>query len=215
MNWSSRRTLVAGAALLALAGGAGAAYATTQGGSKTGASRADTPFLTGVAGRLHVSPADLLEAFKAEATARVGVAVAAGRIPAAVGDRIKQRIAAATLERPFGLLGPGHRGHRGGPLRGIAKTAAGYIGITVEQLRTELEAGKSLAQSATDHGKTVDGLKTAIYDATKGRLDEAVAAGKLSKDREQQALDRLRSKLDDIVNRTGPPRPVRALFGRR
>jgi hypothetical protein len=203
MNWSRRRGLAAGAAVLVLAGGAGAAYATNQTGSKPSSSKADTPFLTGVANRLHVAPTDLLNAFKAEATARVDAAVSAGRIPAAVGERIKQRIASATIERPLGLLGPRHQ--RARPLRGIAKAAADYIGVTVAQLRTELRSGKSLAQSAKDHGKTVDGLKTAIYNAAKAKLDKAVEAGKLTKDREQQALDRLKSKLDDIVNRTGPP----------
>lgn len=215
MKLASRQRLAAGAVVLALAGGAGAAYAATQGGSSTKASNADQPFLTGVANRLHVAPGDLLTAFKAEATARVDAAVAAGKVPAAMGEQIKQRIASATLERPFGLLGPGGRGHKGG-LRGIAEAAAAYIGITAEQLRTEVQSGKSLAQSAKDHGKSVDGLKTAIYNAVKTKLDKAVAAGKLPADREQQILDRLKSKLDDIVNHTGPPRPVRAFFsGRR
>ncbi len=216
MKWSLRQRFAAGAVVFALAGGAGAAYAATQGGSSPKVSSADQPLLTGVANRLHVAPGDLLAAFKAEATARVDAAVAAGRVPATVGEQIKQRIASATLERPFGLLGPGGRGHKGGPLRGIAEAAAAYIGITAEQLRTEVQSGKSLAQSAKDHGKSVDGLKTAIYNAIKTSLDKAVAAGKLPADREQQILDKFKSKLDDIVNRSGPPRPVRALFlGRR
>ena len=213
----TRRTMATAAAVLAVAGGAGAAYAATQGASGTKAGKAGTPLLAGVADRLHIAPAQLLNAFKAEATARVDAAVAAGTVPVAVGEKIKQRIAAATLERPLGLLGPRGRrpGHRGGPHKGFGEAAAAYIGITVDQLRTELRSGKSLAQSAKDHGKSVDGLKTAIYNAVKQKLDKAVAAGKLSKEREQQTLERLKSRLDDIVDRTAPPRPLRARLGRR
>src|SRR5205823_2845357 len=204
----SRRTLAAGAAILVVAGGAGAAYATTQSGAKT---RADTPFLTGVANRLHIDPNALLAAMKAEATARVDAAVAAGKIPAAVGAEIKARIAAATLDHPLALVGPGGRGGPAGRhpgLRAIAEAAATYIGITPDQLRTERMSGKSLAQIATAHGKTVTGLETAIYNGAKAELDKAVAANKITADQEQKVLDDLKAHLDDIVNRTGPPGPA-------
>ncbi len=67
------------------------------------------------------------------------------------------------------------------------------------------EAGKSLAQIATAQGKTVQGLEDAIYDAAKARLDKAVAAGRISSAQETAALADLKSHLDEIVNRTGPP----------
>lgn len=44
-------------------------------------------------------------------------------------------------------------------------TAATYIGITEAQLRTELQAGKSLADVAVAHGKTRDGLIAALVQA--------------------------------------------------
>jgi len=43
--------------------------------------------------------------------------------------------------------------------------AATYIGITEEQLRTELQAGKTLAEVAIAHGKTRDGLVAALTTA--------------------------------------------------
>ena len=36
--------------------------------------------------------------------------------------------------------------------------AVEYLGLTREELRTELKAGKSLAQIATAQAKTIDGL---------------------------------------------------------
>lgn len=44
-------------------------------------------------------------------------------------------------------------------------TAATYIGITEDQLKTELQAGKSLADVAVAHGKTRDGLIAALVQA--------------------------------------------------
>ena len=47
----------------------------------------------------------------------------------------------------------------------VLATAATYIGITEAQLRTELEAGKSLAEVAVAKGKTRDGLIAALSTA--------------------------------------------------
>ena len=55
-----------------------------------------------------------------------------------------------------------------------------YIGVTTAELRTQLEAGKTLAAIATDNGKTADGLKAALTTAAKKDLDAAVTAGRLT-----------------------------------
>src|SRR3989442_7338814 len=47
----------------------------------------------------------------------------------------------------------------------LYSTAATYIGITVDQLRTELGTTKSLADVAVAHGKTRDGLIQALMAA--------------------------------------------------
>src|SRR6266536_87413 len=91
----------------------------------------------------------------------------------------------------------------GGPSGGAA--IAAYLGLTEEQLRTQLEAGKTLAQIATAQGKSVSGLEDVIYADAKSNLDQAVANGKLTASQEQTMLADLKSHLDDIVNHTGPP----------
>jgi hypothetical protein len=95
--------------------------------------------------------------------------------------------------------GPG----RGGPPGAAA--VASYLGLTPAELRSRLASGTSLAQIAAAQGKSVSGLEDVIYEAARTRLDKAVAAGRLSADREQTALAALKSHLDDIVNRVGPP----------
>jgi len=54
---------------------------------------------------------------------------------------------------------------RGGLGGGLMTAAATYIGITPEALRTELRAGKSLADIAVANGKTRDGLIAALNAA--------------------------------------------------
>jgi hypothetical protein len=83
------------------------------------------------------------------------------------------------------------------------KAAADYLGLSVDQLMNELQGGKSLAEVATARGKPVDGLKQVQLDAAKADLDQAVAAGHIKADEEQQLLSRLRSDLGDLVNQKG------------
>lgn len=86
--------------------------------------------------------------------------------------------------------------------------AADYLGLTPAQLRTQHEAGKSLAQIAAAQGKSVAGLEDAIYAAAKADLDKAVANGRITSAQEQTILVDLKAHIDDIVNHTGPP-PLR------
>jgi reverse gyrase len=103
---------------------------------------------------------------------------------------------------PPGRGGPGH----GGPGHAaIGAAVATYVGLTDAQVRAQLEAGKSLAQIATGQGKTVAGLETAIYNAAKADLDQAVAAGRITAAQESARLAELKAHLDEIVNHTGPP----------
>jgi hypothetical protein len=197
MNKPSRKVLViGGAALMLVGGGVGGAIAASGSGDPAAERQA---FLSDAANRLGVSSAKLQDALKQAALDRVDAAVAAGRLTKAQADSIKQRIESGRLGAGFGHAGF----HRG--LRGFGEAAAAYIGVNREQLRQELIGGKSLAQVATEHGKSVGGLKQAIVDAAKKRLDGVASAGRLTSAQEQNLLDRLKSNIDDLVNHTGPP----------
>jgi uncharacterized coiled-coil protein SlyX len=87
----------------------------------------------------------------------------------------------------------------------LAAAVSAYLGVTPAQLRTELRAGKSLAQIATEHGRTAAGLKTAILAKVEARLDQAVASRRLTAAQETMLLDRLSSHLDQLLERPRPP----------
>ena len=110
---------------------------------------------------------------------------------------------ASTTGTATHTCGPGTPGL--GPRAGFLDAAATYLGVTRAELRTAHENGTSLAQLATQKGKTVAGLKQAIYDGAKADLDKAVTAGRITSAQETTMLSGLQSHLDDIVNSTGPP----------
>jgi len=99
--------------------------------------------------------------------------------------------------------GPGALGQ--GARIGFLNAVADYLGLTKAELRTARDNGTTLAELATQQGKSVSGLKQAIYDAAKADLDKAVAAGRLTSAQETTMLSELQSHLDDMVNSTGPP----------
>jgi hypothetical protein len=97
-----------------------------------------------------------------------------------------------------GRPGPGARAD-------FATVVASYLGITKAELKTARDNGTSLAQLATQNGKTVAGLKAAIYADAKAHLEKDVTAGRLTAAQEASMLANLQSHLDDMVNATGPP----------
>jgi hypothetical protein len=199
-----KRKLVIALAVLAAAAFAGGAYASTRDSPKN----ARQAFLNDVAKRLHVTPAQLTSALTGALQDQLNAAVKAGKLTQAQANRIQQR-AKANGGVPF--LGPrfapgappfGPRGFhaRRGAVGGAIAAAAKYLGLTPQQLRTQLLSGKSLAQIAKAHGKTPAGLKAAIIAAVTARLDKAVAANKITAAQEKKLLRRLTTRLDALIN---------------
>ncbi len=127
-------------------------------------------------------------------------AVASGKMTAAQGDAIKQKIDAGQIT-PFMFGGPGfgmdgRHGHGGDDMNAIAST----LGITATQLQSDLSSGTTLAQEITNHGKTVDEVVTAIITQEKTEMDQAVASGKMTQDQETQRLDTMKQQLTDAIN---------------
>jgi hypothetical protein len=53
-------------------------------------------------------------------------------------------------------------------------TAAAYLGLSADQLTAELKDGKSLAEIASEHGKSVTGLKQKLVAAATAEIEKAV-----------------------------------------
>jgi hypothetical protein len=215
MEFTLRRKAAGAAAGLALvAGAAGAAYAVSGGSSDN-----RQAFVNDVAGRLHVTPQQLKDAFTGALSDRLAADVKAGRLTQAQADEIKRHAQEHGGLPFFGPPppGPGRFGgpHFGGPpplggpppgapgpiMAGL-DAAAKYLGLSDAQLRTRLRSGKSLAQVAGAQNKPVAGLKSAIEAAVKKDLDQAVADKRITKAQEDHIVSELHGRLDEIVNRT-------------
>jgi uncharacterized protein YidB (DUF937 family) len=191
------RKLIFGAVALLAAVSGGVAIAA----SDSSPAKENEAVINDAAQQLGISPSKLSDALKQALGDRVDAAVAAGRITKAEGDALKQRIDSDGFPLFFGpYRGFGHFGfvHHG------LDRAAGYLGISEEQLRSELEDGKTLAQIAQAHGKSVAGLVDALVAGAKQRLDAAVAAGRLTQAQANEMLNGLRDRITSLVN-SGPP----------
>jgi hypothetical protein len=170
-------------------------------------------FLNDAAGRLGVTSAKLEAALKAAAIDRVDAALAAGQITKDQATAMKAAINSGRLPLgiPFGA-GPGMHTLRGGHVffgGDVLDSAATYLGMTEDQLRTQLASGKSLADVAKAQGKSVDGLKQAMTTSFQSKLDQAVKDGKLTTAQRDQVLSEFKANLDAFVNGTLPAKPFR------
>jgi predicted DNA-binding protein (UPF0251 family) len=190
--------VLVGAAALVAAVGTGAAIASSNDNSRNAESKA---IIDDAAKQLGIPSDKLSGALKKALEDRVDAAVAAGRITKEQGDALKQRIES----EDFPIIGgPGRRFGHFGFFRGLDR-AADYIGISQETLRSELSSGKTLAQVAKDHGKSVDGLVNALLADAKEKLDSAVAAGRLTRGQADDMLNGLKDRITKLVNATGRP----------
>ena len=220
---SAKRKIAAGAAGLAVLAGAGGAYAATQQSSTaTPPDRAaqQKAFLDDLAKRLNVTRDKLDAALRGAASDRIDAAVAAGRLTKEQGDEAKKRIASGGGLPPLRLRGGGPgfghgHGGPGGPGRpgfgfgpGMSLSAAArFLGLSDDQLRTQLRDGKSLADLAKDKGKSTADLKAAMKSAIASELDRAVKDNKLTADRRAKILAAIDQRLDRLIANSPPALP--------
>jgi lipoate-protein ligase A len=211
---TSKRTMAVAIAALAVAGGGGAAIAASQGSSAS-----PEAFFDSLAEHLGISSEELEDAAKAAANDQVDAALEEGRITDEQAERLRERIEEGETPFLFGSplfgrpdFGPPIFGgvHHGRAIFGTnLEAAAEYLGLTRAELRERLEEGQSLAEIARAEDKSVDGLKQALLRDAEQRLDDAVEDGELTRERANEMLERMRGRIDELVERGfeafGPP----------
>ncbi|MDO8392020.1 MAG: hypothetical protein Q7V57_16205 [Actinomycetota bacterium] len=106
----------------------------------------------------------------------------------------------STLEAA-GPMGGGHG--QGGPGRGL-DTVATELDMTVEEVRTAISNGQTLAQLAESQGKTGDDLIDALVAELTAHLDEEVAAGEHTQAEADAKLAEATTRITEMVNNTQP-----------
>jgi hypothetical protein len=218
--------LLGGAAALGMFAVGGAAYAQTATptpGARPNPAAKHEAMLAAIAAKLGKSVDELKAAMAAVHKDQLDAAVAAGRLTREQADRMLERMQNGPglgFPGPIGRgVGPGFKGGPHGPggmgpgrgagplaVPGLASAAdlATFLGIAPNELAEALRSGKSLAAIAQEKGKTRDQLKTFLTDGVKKRLDEAVAAGRLTRAQADEMLARHTANLDTAIDRVRP-----------
>ncbi len=212
-----KRILVVIAALAALGLGAVAIGGSGTSAQEDGDALVGT-FISKLADKLGVSEDELKTAIQDTRTEMIDEAVAAGKLTEEQGERLKER-----AEEGGFLFPPRHREGRFRDGHGFCHRAAGHVleaaaevlDMPKDELKEQLEDGKSLAEVAEAQGMSVDDFKAGLLDEVKATLDTLVDEEKLTQEQADRLYQAFEDHIDRIVNahlgeRGGcPPRPPR------
>lgn len=98
-----------------------------------------------------------------------------------------------------GPMGGGHG--QGGPGRGL-DTVATELDMTVEEVRTAISNGQTLAQLAESQGSSGEALIDALVAELTAHLDEEVAAGEHTQAEADAKLAEATTRITEMVNNT-------------
>ena len=129
----------------------------------------------------------------AAATLGAGTFVLAGAANASPSTPAASQASAAALTAPV----KGKHSLRRRLRRAVIVVSAKAIGITPQELASQLKAGSSIAQVATAHQVDPGTVVTALVTAGNQRIDKAVANGRLTPDRAAV----LKARLPDLAQR--------------
>ena len=164
--------------------------------SKSGAaSAACTDFISHFASDLGTTQAKVGDAFQQAAGQTLADEVKNGQLTQAQADAIKAKLAG---KQPCALatgLAPGAKAGTAQYTQALMSAAASALGITPQQLRTDLAGGMTLSQiaAAQKPAVTEDQFRTRLIANIKPLLDKAVTDQKLTSAQEQQILQRLQT----------------------
>lgn len=131
-----------------------------------------------------------------------------GKLTPTQGNQIKQDasqdITSGRGFLPFlggkrGGFGFGHRGMMGAGVAEFAKA----LGMNEQDVVTELQAGKSINQIATEHQKDPAQVKQTVLADLKTQLDGDVTSGKLTQAQADTIYQNYSSNIDNVMNAAG------------
>lgn len=132
--------------------------------------------------------------------------VSAGTITQSQADAVATALQQAMPARGGGPGGEGRPGDEAG-MRGGGhlEVAATALGMTADELRTELQAGKSIAQVAEAKGVSVDAVKAALKTDLQTRLAQQVTDGKITQAQADERLAAADTHVQAEVDQVGMP----------
>jgi hypothetical protein len=96
---------------------------------------------------------------------------------------------------------PGKFGRRGA---GVLFVVARELKVKPRDLLTGLCSGKTLAQLASEHGKSAQDVINALVKAADARIDRAVQAGRINASQASQRKSTIEARVTNLVNNFHP-----------
>ncbi len=166
-----------------------------------------------------VSVDTVIDALYADLKAHIDAHVAEGKLTQEQADakladaktRITTMVNTAGLPAGKGHGGKGgHMGHGGAP-KFATEDLAKVLGLSLDELNTELKAGKTLAQIAESKNVSIDKVKDQLLADYTAKEQAEVAEGKHTQEEVDAKIAEFKTRLDDIVNGV---RPMKGMGGR-
>lgn len=130
--------------------------------------------LADIAAEKGVAEQQVIDTLVQQATQRIDQAVQNGKLTQDKADQMKAKLADRVKAMVEKKGGPAFSKHEHGEKGGQLKEVATVLGITPQDLMTQLKQGKSIAQIAQDKGMTEDQVVNALLDKEKARITKFV-----------------------------------------
>lgn len=148
---------------------------------------------------------DTTESTTDDATAQRGQRLAEILAPLVEAGTIEQAqadaVVAAIQDAAPARLGQGRHGGFG--MRGeIADEVSQVLGLSAEEIRTQLADGRSLADIAADQGVEAQAVVDAIVASIQERIDAAVADGRLTEEEAAERNEDIAEHATEMVERS-------------
>jgi len=148
-----------------------------------------------------VDPTSVVNAVVTALTQQIDQAAAQGTIDATRAEQAKQKLP-DRANRFVNETKSTHGRRRGrAVLKDAVNAAAKEIGVSVADLKQARKDGKSIAQVAKDHDKSVDDVVNAVVKQATSDIDQAVKDGKLDSKKADEIKQKLPDRAKQLVNR--------------
>ena len=146
-----------------------------------------------------VDPTSVVNAVVTALTQQIDQAAAQGKIDATRAEQAKQKL--PNRANRFVNETKWKKGRGRAILKDAANAAAKEIGVSVADLKQARKDGKSIAQVAKDHDKSVDDVVNAVVKQATSDIDQAVKDGKLDSKKADEIKQKLPDRAKQLVNR--------------
>lgn len=192
--------------------------------AQKGLSQYNSTFLQKFADKLGVTVEKLKEAFSGAYQDTLNQAVSDGNLTQDQATQMQSQMQERLDQGGFpGWAGPkefggrgrdGMLGETGFRMGGLdLESVAKALGMTEDELKIELQAGKTVADVAKEKNVDLATVKASVLADLKTNLDQAVADGKLTQDQADTLYTRLEQNFDTLVTQTFPAGGPRGKHG--